>query len=58
MGEMRRIFTEVTGSPTPFFRMPRWLLRLVNPDIARQLAWNNTVSWEFHVPEAGLFIRE
>jgi hypothetical protein len=57
MGEMRRITTEVTGSPTPL-RMPRRLLRLVNPDIARQLAWNNTVSWEFHVPEAGLFIRE
>lgn len=47
--EMKAVFRKVTGKrvlPAPAFST-RLLLRLANPESARQFRWNNSVGWHF-----------
>lgn len=45
--EMKAIYRKVTGKRPLPFSLPFWLLRLQNPESARQLRWNNDPGWQF-----------
>lgn len=47
--EIRRTHAEVTGTKAPRLSIPRWLFRLMNPDMASQLEWNNREGWKTDV---------
>lgn len=49
VGEMKAAFERVTGRSPPWWRMPRWILRIANPDMARQLVWNHSPGWTFSI---------
>lgn len=51
LDEMRTILTEATGRPPPGWRMPRWILRLLVGELAKQLVWNRTLGWRFSMDE-------
>lgn len=47
MAEMKAAFERVTGARALWWRMPVWMLKLVNADMAKQLAWNHDPGWTF-----------
>lgn len=51
IAEIRALYAEVTGRKAPWFRMPRWIFRRLNRDMARQFAWNNSHGWHIDVEE-------
>ena len=51
VAEMRAAYERTTGKQPPRWRMPAWAFRLVNAEMAKQLAWNNEDGWRFAVDE-------
>jgi len=47
--EMKAAYRRATGKRAPRWRMPLWMFRLINRDMAEQFAWNNEVGWHFDV---------
>jgi len=47
--EMKTAYTRATGKQPPRWRLPLWLFRLMNRDMAGQFVWNNEVGWHFDV---------
>ncbi len=45
--QMKVIYRKVTGKRPFPISLPFWVLRIQNPESARQFVWNNRVSWQF-----------
>lgn len=43
--EVNQLFIDVTGKKPPSFKMPFWILKLMNAEMARQFKWNDQVGW-------------
>jgi uncharacterized protein YbjT (DUF2867 family) len=46
---MKEIYENVTGKRPKSWTVPAWLLRFLNKDFARQLAWQNDPGWSFSI---------
>jgi uncharacterized protein YbjT (DUF2867 family) len=49
VAEMKRHYMDATGKKPANFKLPAWLLRVLNGEMARQLHWNNEVGWHFDI---------
>lgn len=47
VAEMKAVYRKVTGRAVSPVGIPFWLLKLSNPESARQFVWNNDVGWHF-----------
>jgi uncharacterized protein YbjT (DUF2867 family) len=47
INQMKEIYARTTGKKPRFFRMPAWLMRILNKEFAEQLQWHNRVGWKF-----------
>jgi uncharacterized protein YbjT (DUF2867 family) len=45
--EMKKIYASTVGKQPKSWSLPAWLLRLLNKDFAKQLAWQNDPGWSF-----------
>nr|WP_246594256.1 NmrA/HSCARG family protein [Evansella tamaricis] len=43
--EVSQLWQEVTGEKAPSFKMPFWVLKIMNAEMARQFKWNDQVGW-------------
>lgn len=51
VAQMKTAYVHASGRHPKGYRVPAWLLRLLNKEFAAQLAWSNEVGWSFG-PEA------
>jgi uncharacterized protein YbjT (DUF2867 family) len=49
VAEMKQVYMNATGKQPPNFKIPFWLLRILNAETARQFHWNNEVGWHFDI---------
>ncbi|NJK44171.1 MAG: alpha/beta fold hydrolase [Pleurocapsa sp. SU_196_0] len=49
VAQIKQLYSRVTGKRAPGFKMPLWVLRLMQAEFARQLEWNNKAGWHFDV---------
>jgi uncharacterized protein YbjT (DUF2867 family) len=52
VGEMKDVYRHVMGKRPRAYRIPAWVLRLMNKEFAQQLHWHNCVGWTFTVERA------
>lgn len=52
VGEMKMTYERVSGQRAKRYAFPHWLLRLVSPDFAAQLRWQNEHGFNVSVPDA------
>jgi uncharacterized protein YbjT (DUF2867 family) len=51
VAEMKETFRQVTGRTAPWFRIPGFLVSLLNAEMAHQFAWNKADGWTFSLDE-------
>jgi uncharacterized protein YbjT (DUF2867 family) len=49
VAQMKEIYERVAGKRSKQWALPAWVLRLLNKDFAKQLAWQNDQGWSFSV---------
>lgn len=47
LGEIKETYSRVTGKQAPGFKIPSWMLKMMNGEMSRQLRWNNDTGWRF-----------
>jgi uncharacterized protein YbjT (DUF2867 family) len=52
VGQMKEVYRRTVGKEAKSFRIPRWLLRILNGEFAHQLQWHNDTGWDFSLEEA------
>jgi uncharacterized protein YbjT (DUF2867 family) len=52
IGQIKEIYRRVVGKEARAFRIPTWLLRILNREFAHQLQWHNDIGWNFSLEEA------
>jgi uncharacterized protein YbjT (DUF2867 family) len=49
IAEMKQVYRNVTGKSPSNLKLPFWVMRVLSPENARQLRWNNEVGWRFDI---------
>lgn len=52
VSQMKKVYLEETGTKPRGFRLPAWLVGLMNREIYRQLKWNNDPGWQFGIGDS------
>jgi uncharacterized protein YbjT (DUF2867 family) len=51
VGEMKEIYSRVTGNEPSRFKIPSWLLGVINPEMAAKLRWAKEKGWHIQLDE-------
>jgi uncharacterized protein YbjT (DUF2867 family) len=51
VAEMKSVFLSESGKKPKGFKLPSWLVAIMNREIYRQLKWNNDPGWTFSLTE-------
>jgi uncharacterized protein YbjT (DUF2867 family) len=49
VAEMKTIYEKTAGKRPKSWQVPSWMLRILNKDFAKQLAWQNDPGWSFSI---------